>query len=182
MKLIGKIMLLMLVLTSVGLPQSNSEDFGLLEMQIGTRQPEKYLVQSAILYKDVSLVYDTTLHVSNDDSTVMYFYPQLYRGNQYVLHLLLEPEQKSLQGASPFYDFYLNLGDSVGDMITISGVDSNAFLLYSGRFTRNKLYSRNCEGEFQLSSKEELSWEVEGNFRVSFEFPVYGLDKGYEPV
>ncbi len=182
MKLIKKYIPGILLFSSMILAQSLSDNFGLLQLQIGNEQPEEYLVRSAILYKGVSIEYDTTLHVSNNDSTGLYFYPQLYKGTQYVLHLILESKQKSLEGPSVFYDFYLNLGDSIGDVVTLSGVDSNAFFLYSGRFTNDKLYSRNCEGQFELTSNAELSWEVEGNFRVTFEFPVHGLVNGYEPV
>ncbi|RMF60737.1 MAG: hypothetical protein D6748_03385 [Calditrichaeota bacterium] len=171
------------VLPFTGIAQVPTDNFGDLTFRIGASEAQHYFVKSAILYRDVDVEYDTTLHVSSGDSTILYYYPQLKKGNRFVLHLIIEPQQQKLSDlGSEFYDFFFVLGDSLTDTLRIEGVDSSVYFFRSGQFTTRQIFSRNCKAYFELGERKDLSGNIEGTFAVEFEYPSAEDYQQYQPV
>ena len=112
---------------------ASAGDFGQVTIKRGALPAVSYPVSAAFLYQGVSLEYDTTAQIVGKDEIDLYFFPQIGKGDQHVLHLILAGHDTVLN--DPAYDIYFNLGDTLIDSIAFSGSARNAFVFENGRFS-----------------------------------------------
>ncbi len=162
--------LIFVIITGRGEPPS----FGNVEIKINQQSAQSYSAQNVIIYQDVVIQYDTTLHLQSDSSHGLYYYPQLHAGKNYVLHLLLNPQNEEEAGSpANFYDVFIDLGDTLPEQLTMSEKDSNTFLLANGQFVSERQYSKNQSGMFNLT-KGDAEYGATGSFQTEFEYPISG--------
>lgn len=164
------IMLILTTLASIGLSfTAVAGDFGKVTINRGALPAESYSVAAAFLYQGVRLEYDTTAQIVGEKEVDLYFFPQIGKGDQHVLHLILDG-QDSLH-SDPAYDLYFNLGDTLIDSIAFSGSAGNAFVFENGRFPPQMHYSSNENGFFSLLGGD-VQTSVSGDFEIRFDYPA----------
>ncbi len=163
---------LFIVLMSASLFSQIQPNFGEITVEINDDSARTYLAESALLYQNVGIKYDTTLQVKTDEGTTFYYYPQLTQGNNIILHLILAAKEKTGDESSlSALDVYFNLGDSLKDHIEINDADSSLFIFPKGEFIQKKLYSRNHVAKFNIV-KDEYGIPSAGDFESEFEYLI----------
>lgn len=145
------------------------DDFGTVTVTLDDGTPVAHRVENATLYKDVDLSYDTTLFVRSDSVGDFYYYPQFNQGRRYVLHLILASGESGAGEPESSFDVYFDLGDTLRQPLTLTGVDSAAYAFQGGLFSKSRQYSTGQEGTFDLAYDEAIG-TVEGRFDTRFDF------------
>ncbi len=160
-------LLISLTFTSI-IAQDNSENLGELSVKIGEAAAHNYQVEKIGFYENVSVKYDTTLQVRNDDGMQFYYYPQLHAGDDYYLHLMLTNEETDVN--LPKYEVFINLGKEIADSITYNfdGADSSIFFMANGEFITNQIYASNQNGSLSLT-KRLFNTGLDANMQSRFD-------------
>ncbi len=169
--------ILMLFLAScfitIGWGQGTRTHFGEIALQVGDGPEQTYYARTVTLYREVSIVYDTTLQMQTDDHSQLFFYPQLHHGNHFVLHMMLSPlEKPGKEKETEFFDVYFDLGDTLPEVLQVEGVDSTVFFCRDGLFIARRMYSRDLKGTFQIRRVPGMGEYVSGALDVQFQFPA----------
>lgn len=153
--------------------QDNSENLGELSVKIGDAVAHNYQVEKIGFYENVSVRYDTTLQVRNDNGMQFYYYPQLHPGEDYYLHLMLATEAADVN--LPKYEVFINLGNEIADSITYNfdGADSSIFFMENSEFTTNQIYASNQNGSLSLK-KRMFNTGIDANMQSRFD--LQGVD------
>lgn len=168
-------------LTIILAAQTAPENFGQVSLTIDDHPLQNYQVQTAILYENIAIGYDTTLQLRSTQQTNMFFYPQLSKGDRYVLHLILNGGPGGLSKPYPqMLDAFFDLGRKLQD-IHYEGRDSSTFLYVEGRFSKTKLYSRNANERFTIVT-DSSSGNVRGDFITDFEYPLIGARGQFQKI
>lgn len=157
--------------------QSEPDMFGSVMVQINDEPERTFYVESAVFYRNVTVNYDTTVYLKSQSTTNMLFSPQLSKGNNYVLHLILTAAEPPQPDQTFSYDVYMNLGDTLWQQLEILDADSLTFIHPNGILTTDKLYSAGQTGQFNLVSSESGA-RISGTFQTEFDFPI--SDRGEE--
>ena len=144
-------------------------EFGDLSLSIDGNSLAGYEVKNAILYEDVTILYDTTLQLYSGRGFEQYYYPQLHAGSNYVLHLILEDATSTLP-FPPFYDLYIDIGDTLIDNLTLPD-NGSVYWFKDGNFASQQYQASMQEGTFNLERSEDRAG-VEGDFSLEFSFPT----------
>ncbi len=145
------------------------QNMGTIYLQINQAKPETFLVEEAVLYREVSIRFDTTAILQNDSGFVVYYFPQLHRGTHFVLHVRLQrPAEQKRRG---FFDVFYDLGDSLRSPLDIQ--DSTAVVYFSanGQLLKFKPLAHNFRGHFELVPGEKAK-TVSGDFETEFDYPL----------
>jgi hypothetical protein len=164
------LILLIFVKGSMGAKKNN---FGELTIRINSGVEEDYNIERALLYRNVSLTYDTTTIVQNEDGLEVFYYPQLEEGEENVLRLI---SYQNADSSSHFYDLFINLGDSIPENLILQNASDLIFFVPDGQIFSNTLESRNITGKI-IVNQNSKSEAVSGNFDLEFE---YSLSKNIE--
>jgi hypothetical protein len=176
------VLLINLMLFSAIFAQTEPEEhFGRVLVQINDEPEETFFAESAELYRSVSIDYDTTVYLRDENFSEMLFSPQLSKGNDNILHLILKSAEVGGEDRVTSYDVYFNLGDTLWEQLQILDADSLVFIHPDGILTENKLYSANQTGQFNLVASEGGS-QMGGTFQTEFDFPVPGRAEPYSRV
>lgn len=138
-------------------------DFGKLNIKIDDEPERSYQVQRALLYRQVSIKYDSTVLVQNKMSRDIYYYPQLDSGQQNVLRLLAGTFKKDKQD---FFDIFINIGDSIPDSLTYTNSTNDIFISKNGKIQLFKSNSQNINGSIHIKYEKEKV--VAGRLDLSF--------------
>ena len=138
-------------------------DFGKLNIKIDDEPERSYQVQRALLYRQVSIKYDSTVLVQNKMSSDIYYYPQLDSGQQNVLRLLAGTFKKDKQD---FFDIFINIGDSIPDSLTYTNSTNDIFISKNGKIQLFKSNSQNINGSIHIKYEKEKV--VAGRLDLSF--------------
>jgi len=165
-KYFGMIPVVLLVFMSYQLTYGQS--MGKVSIRFDEQEPTEYNITGALLYQNVSLNYDTTSQIQDDNGTLYLYYPQFKDGSSNVLRLIMaRPDNRE-----HFYDLFINLGDSLQEEIQFNGADSLVFWGEDGRLVPMKIYSHQIQGSVQLD-KAQVGLRVTGRLALEFN---YGLD------
>jgi hypothetical protein len=128
-------------------------DFGKLNIKIDDEPERSYQVQRALLYRQVSIKYDSTVLVQNKMSRDIY----------YVLRLLAGTFKKDKQD---FFDIFINIGDSIPDSLTYTNSTNDIFISKNGKIQLFKSNSQNINGSIHIKYEKEKV--VAGRLDLSF--------------
>jgi len=143
-------------------------DFGKLNIKIDDKPELSYQVRRALLYRQVSIKYDSTVLVQNKNSREIYYYPQLDSGQQNVLRLLAGTFKKDKQD---FFDVFINLGDSIPDSLTFTNGMDEIFISKNGKIQLFKSTSQNINGSLHINYEKQKV--VAGQLNLSFTINNY---------
>ncbi len=162
------VFMLSLVVVYVIPGYADEGDFGKLNIKIDDKPELSYQVRRALLYRQVSIKYDSTVLVQNKNSREIYYYPQLDSGQQNVLRLLAGTFKKDKQD---FFDVFINLGDSIPDSLTFTNGMDEIFISKNGKIQLFKSTSQNINGSLHINYEKQKV--VAGQLNLSFTINNY---------
>jgi hypothetical protein len=131
---------------------ADETDSNKLSIKINGEAEQLYQVQRALLYRQVKVEYDSTVLIQNDNSGQVYYYPQLDAGKENVLRLLVGTINKEKQD---FFDFFINLGDSIKDSLTFKNDSADIFIARNGKMQLFKSTSQNINGSLYIEFEKK---------------------------
>ncbi len=165
--IVVNLILLILIIFQV-VDSATDGRFGNVTLQIDTNSPVEFGISRALLYRNVSILYDSTAFVQSDDNIEVLYYPQLADGKQNILRLIaerLKNEEKE------FFDIFFNLGDSIPAVVQWTDEKGRIFFAMNGIARTDKPTSNHINGKIELNVGKK-SEAVSGNFDLNFEFPL----------
>lgn len=180
-KIFSFVILTALLMMTWAAAQENPPQFGEVAIKIDQQPFQTYIVQSAILYREVAIEYDTTLYLQTEKTAQLNYYPQLRSGHNNVIHLLLVPADSAEGGQSSSLDAYIDIGDTLLTYLEFTDADSMVFVFPNGRFSNKKVYSRNASAQIQLD-RQQYEDAVSGSFELEFDFPLTENKDVYQHV
>lgn len=142
---------------------------GEMSVQIDNQKKINYPIRQALIYRRVTLAYDTTAFVQSDSTSMILVSPQFNRGENNVLRIIFG----NLDTQSPdFYDFLIILGETLKDTISWKGDSSLIFLSRNGLLQSHRSWSKDINGQiiFSSSRKKEIQSGV-----MKLEFDLHGM-------
>ena len=165
-----------IALFSLAIAQSQPEHFGQVYVQLNEDPEAVYYAETAVLYRGVSVDYDTTVFVKSGSDSERLYSPQLSKGNSYIVHLILTAADTAASKTRfTTYDVFINLGDTLWEQLEILDADSLTFIHPNGILTSDKLYSSHQTGKFNLIAGQDGS-NIGGSFQTEFDFPTPGME------
>ncbi|GAB4374216.1 MAG: hypothetical protein Kow0042_18670 [Calditrichia bacterium] len=163
---------LLLMLFQSGNALSEESYFGDITIAIGGLAPKTYTIQRALLYRNVSISYDSTALIQNSKSVKVLYYPQLDKGTDNVLRLIFGEEADSSQ---KFFDLFLNLGDTIPDSVNWKDDRGVVYLAYNGLAQPARLFTDHINGTVHLI-KSRKSEGISGALDLNFQMPFSARD------
>lgn len=154
--------------------QPQPERFGEVYVQVNEEPETFYYAETVVLYRSVSVDYDTTVYIKSPTASEQLYSPQLSKGNNYVVHLILTAADTTARGRFSTYDVFINLGDTLWEQLEILDADSLTFIHPNGILTSDKFFSSHQTGKFDLVASQDGS-RIGGNFHTEFDFPIPGM-------
>lgn len=160
------------ILLGLGIAElvANIPSIGEMSLQIGDQKKINYPVRQSLIYRRVTLAYDTTAFVQSDSASMVLFSPQFNRGENNVLRIIFG----NLDSQTPdFYDLMVILGDTLKDTISWEGDSALVFLSRNGLLQSHQTWSKNINGRviFSSSRKKEIQ-----SGEMQLEFTLQGMD------
>lgn len=153
--------------------QGQEELLGEITLKIDDGPKTKYPIKQALLYRNVSIDYDSTILLQSSKSIKVLYYPQLDQGEENVLRLIVE---RKMGRKSDFYDFFINVGDSLQDSLYWENERGRIFLAHRGEVWPTRAYAENVRGEVVLvESKSNRA--VTGSLHLNFDLPGLSFDR-----
>lgn len=143
---------------------------GEISVQIDDQKKINYPIRQALIYRRVTLAYDTTAFIQSDSSSMVLVSPQFNRGENNVLRIIFG----NLDTQSPdFYDLLIILGETLKDTISWKEDSSLIFLSRNGLLQSYQTWSKNINGQiiFHSSRKKEIQSGV-----MKLELDLQGMD------
>lgn len=157
---------LLLLIQFSFLAQGSETSFGSIKMQIDSGEANTYDINSAVLYQNASVSFDTIVQIQNEMSDEILYYPQILEGKDNILRLILALNEEN------FYDVIFNLGDSLQDAVVYNAADSKVFLSYDGQLKTFAQRTRNMNGQVLIAEPDSKQKQISGELNVSFELPL----------
>jgi hypothetical protein len=148
--------------------QEPNGKFGEVTVRIEREAEEQiYTVERALLYRNVSVSFDTSALVQSKYDLSLFYYPQFTNGKGNILRLILEtPEEDN----NDYYDFFVNLGDSLPQRVGFEMDSSRIFMIKNGTMSRDSSYTNKISGYFLFIKGIQNEEIVSGEFNLDFEF------------
>lgn len=150
--------------------RADTKNFGSIKMVINSIDSLNLNVQTALLYRNVNLAYDSTLQIQNPESLSVKYYPQFENGNQNVLRILAG---EILTEKPQFYDIFFIIGDTIPDSLAWKDTSSTILMIPNGYVTASRSVAENINGniKFERDKKGNI---ISGNLQVDFNTPLFG--------
>lgn len=145
-----KISTMLLMMYSILLGESDK--FGNITLTIDDYGTKEYPVKQAILYKKVSITYDSTILVQNKSSSNLMYIPQLRAGESNILRIVIGDYAAP---GKEFYDFYFDIGNAIPDSLTWKNETKKIFMTHNGKAFSFKPTTREISGEIDFVKKNE---------------------------
>lgn len=157
-----------MLISSVLIAQEQKGKLGEVSVWInGEAEEEIFAVERALLYRNVTVAFDTTALVQSKDKLNVFYYPQFSNGKENILRLILEtPDEEN----NDYYDFFVNLGDSLQQRVGFEMDSSRIFIMKNGRMTGDSSYTKKISGYILFLKGIEREEIVSGEFNLDFEF------------
>ena len=162
-KIAGTIALLLLAVT----PALWGQSLGEVTLTIDDAPGENLPIANAVLYSGVALAYDTTLQIQSGGETGNYYYPQLEKGNNHILFLLLSRNHLAQNGEGDDYEVYVDLGDTLFAPMTFDSNRQRIYLFPNGRLVSSEVFGTGVSGTMALQ-RDEARGLLDGDFDLSF--------------
>ncbi|MEJ2635180.1 MAG: hypothetical protein P8184_07785 [Calditrichia bacterium] len=148
------------------------KDFGKITVEVEGSAPSDYEIDQALLYRHVSLGYDSTIQIQNKETIDNLYYPQLRKGNDNVLRLLAGNLRDSTQN---FYDMFFNLGDTIPDSVYWRDAEDKIYISYNGEAKTIQAKSSDITGSIRFL-KQNVNKAVAGDIDLSFNMKLSAAD------
>ncbi len=136
--------LLVIWLFSVSALWADQEKFGNVKVQIDNLEQMNYALERAIIYRNVSMTYDSTVFIQSSESSQILFIPQLSEGKGNILRIILGDIRKRERVS---YDVYFLLGDEIPDTLLWDDEDNKIYLSINGTANTYVLQSKKINGQ-----------------------------------
>jgi hypothetical protein len=149
--------------------------FGSLETQIDEKEPTNFNIQRALLYRNVSIEYDTTILIQNENSSQLLFFPQISSGETNILRIIFGDFefQKKI-----FFDIYFMLEDSIPDSLAWTDESDKIFLAVNGNVKSFQPQSKNING-YILFDRSDDGEIISGKLEMGFDITVLRSESEY---
>lgn len=159
--------ILTLILITALVLRADEPFYGEMDLKMGSLMPVKYEIQQALVFRGVTVSIDSTAILQDTASVKVLYYPQLDKGENYVLRLIFGTETDS---TIRFFDFMADLGKSIPDSIVWENEKGKVFLSYNGEPLPIPESSQQITGKIHLlKSKDEKT--VTGDLDLRFLMP-----------
>ncbi|HFE63986.1 hypothetical protein B1H10_04830 [candidate division KSB1 bacterium 4484_188] len=152
-----------------GFSKDQADYFGEVSLKINSGPANDFIIERALLYRQVSVRYDSTALLQGKKWHQVLYYPQIEEGEKNVLRLIFSDKKDTLE---TFYDLFIDLGDSVPDSVHWENEQSKLYLAYNGTAQNIQPESKNISGDI-LIIKSKKSEAVSGKFDLSFAAPLF---------
>jgi hypothetical protein len=152
--------------------------FGEIIIQFDSTLEQTYNIERALLFRNVSIVNDSTATIQNEEGVDVFFYPQLNEGHQNVLRLIARENSDS---TSKFYDIFINLGDSIPDNLNLQNENGLIYILPNGEALSNVSVSQNINGEIKIN-QDTKSEAVSGRIDLNLDYSSYNDINVYQQI
>jgi hypothetical protein len=129
-----------------------SDKLGNITLTIADYGTKEYSVKQALLYKKVSITYDSTILVQDTNSSSLLYIPQLRAGESNILRIVLGDYAAP---GKEFYDFYFDLGDSIPDSLTWKNERKKIYMTHNGKSFSFKPASGKITGKIDFIKENE---------------------------
>jgi hypothetical protein len=148
--------------------------FGEISIQIDQADSLTLDVQMALLYHNVKVDYDSTILIQSPENTEIMLYPQLDRGDQSVLRVIIG----RIDDENPtFFDVFMVLGDTVENSVEWSGDREKIYMTYNGILKSEMSLSEDINGAI-IFDRDDDGKIRSGDLQLSLLIPlVEGTDK-----
>jgi hypothetical protein len=157
-----------LFLIAFSLLNATNRELGEVTITIDEIDEQLYNIQNALLYKNVSIEYDSTVLIQNYEGNQILVYPQLREGSNNVLRLIIGEIQEPNRN---FYDIFLNLGSYISDTIHWTNEYNKVFLSKNGRTLPIEARSININGSINFRELDKKN-RFAGQIHLEFDFPL----------
>ncbi len=148
---------------------ADNKSFGNIKLVIDSSDSLALNVQTALLYRNVTLDYDSTLLVQNREGVNIKYYPQFGKGKQNVLRILAG----EILGEKPrFYDIFFILGDSIPDSVNWKETNSKILMVPNGYVTANKAVSEDINGKINFD-RDKKGNIIAGSLNLNFNIQLF---------
>lgn len=167
MRKIVRFLLLFVIiwLFSVSALWANQEEFENVKIQIDNLEQMNYALERAIIYRNVSITYDSTILIQSSESSQILFIPQLGKGKGNILRIILGDITKREKLS---YDVYFLLGDEIPDTLLWGDEDNKIYMCINSIANTYVLQSKKINGHI-IFTRDNKGNVVKGEVGVKFE-------------
>jgi hypothetical protein len=158
--------------------RADNKNFGSIKMVINSTDSLDLNVQTALLYRNVNLAYDSTLQIQNQESLSVKYYPQFENGSKNVLRILAG---EILTEKPQFYDIFFIVGDTIPDSLVWKDTSSTILMIPNGYVTASRSIAENINGYIKFD-RDKKGNVISGNLKVDFNTPIFGSHGGINQV
>jgi hypothetical protein len=158
--------------------RADNKNFGSIKMVLNSNDSLELDVQTALLYRNVHLAYDSTLQIQNQESLSVKYYPQFENGNQNILRILAG---EILTVEPQFYDIFFVVGDTIPDSLAWKDTSATILMIPNGYVTASRSVSENINGYIKFD-RDKKGNVISGNLKVDFNTPIFGSPGGINQV
>lgn len=159
-----------IVLIMYSLLLGESDKFGNITLTIDDYGTKEYPVKQAILYKKVSITYDSTILVQDKSSSNLLYIPQLKAGKSNILRIVLGDY---VAPGKEFYDFYFDIGNAIPDSLTWKNENKKIYMTHNGKAFSFKPTTREISGEIDFIKNNE---QDVNSGTINLNFNMYSIN------
>ena len=148
---------------------SDESKFGVVEVKLDNHELLNYEVKQALLYRKVSIEYDSTILIQNQQASKILYIPQLSSGKGNTLRIILG---KFGGQSDNFLDIFFQLGDTIRDTLIWENVTNKIFMTASGNALPFKPMSEQINGKiiFTKNNDQEI---ISGKLGMDFYLELF---------
>ncbi len=143
---------------------SDESKLGVVGVKLDNHELINFEVKQALLYRKVSIEYDSTILIQNQKASKILYIPQLSSGKGNTLRIILK---KIDDQSNNFLDIFFHLGDTIRDTLFWEDVTNKIFMTASGKALPFKPMSEQIEGKiiFTRNNDQEI---ISGKLEMDF--------------
>ncbi len=143
---------------------SDESKFGVVGVKLDNKELINYEVKQALLYRKVSIEYDSTILIQNQKELRILYIPQLSSGKGNILRIIL---RKFNDQSNNFLDIFFHLADTIRDTLIWEDVTNKIFMTASGNALPFKQISKQINGKiiFTRNDDQEI---ISGKLGIDF--------------
>lgn len=131
---------------------SDESKLGVVGVKLDNYELINYEVKQALLYRKVSIEYDSTILIQNQKASKILYIPQLSSGKGNTLRIILK---KIDDQSDNFLDIFFHLGDTIRDTLIWEDVTNKIFMTASGNALPFKQMSEQIEGKIIFTRNDD---------------------------
>lgn len=147
-----------------GRAEEQKNYYGDISVTLNKTPTEIFSIQRALLFRSVSIDYDSTALIQDKSSETVLFYPQLSAGTDNILRLIFGKENQTPQH---YFDLFINFGDTIPDSLEWEDEEDKIFLAYDGIAQPRKPHAKKISGKINIIRNPKTD-AVSGSLHLGF--------------